>query len=121
MFVNTLLDKSKCRQATELAQFRDGVTGITEVVTNTHPPDQYQAKCPLLTPSLFAAASLSSGQARRSPVMPELIDPLLAPHPPSPWRHSGSFSLFLQHILERTFRSVSAVGFCVPWLPPPQI
>ena len=58
----------------------------------------------------FAADCLFSGQSRRSPVMPELIDPLLAPHPPSPWRHSGSFSFFLQHILERPFRSVSAVG-----------
>ena len=40
----------------------------------------------------FAADCLFSGQSRRSPVMPELIDPLLAPHPPSPWRHSGSLS-----------------------------
>ena len=47
--------------------------------------------------------------------MPELINPLFAPRPPSPWRHSGFGTYHSSTVVPLSL----GWGFRVPWLPPP--
>ena len=51
----------------------------------------YLGGSPLLSPARLLKAAVGTGSAAASP-MPAVINPLVAPRPPSPWRHCGFLS-----------------------------
>ena len=75
MFINTLLDKSKSRQETELALFCDGITGITVGVR----ADRYSAFLIRHTPAAACSHSKAAASRDARDLQPAFVAPPTIP------------------------------------------